>query len=279
MGAAVDRRVDLHTHTNFSDGRLDPEELVEEAVWHGLSALALTDHDNVEGLERFQAACRQKGVEGVDGVELSCEHEGREVHIVGLFIKPSEAFCALLDSVKRERELRMEKMLSRLSEIGIEIPMEEVPQEAGRSFGRPHLARALVERGVVRNVGEAFARYLGDQGPAYVAKSRFAVRMGIDLVHEIGGISVLAHPGASGLVDRIPDFAALGVMAVEAPYPKHTPEEERKVRALCAQHGLLVSGGSDFHGNGDGRDLGQPPIGYAVLEALKERLAEVRKGT
>ncbi len=278
MSTSEADRVDLHTHTYFSDGKLSPEELVELAAQKGLAALALTDHDNVDGLERFLAAGAAHGVETVPGVELSCVHEDLEVHMVGLFIQPTEACRARLTQVRTARTFRMQAMLERLQDLGIDLTIDDIPQEEGKSFGRPHLARALVAKGVVQTTGEAFARYIGDDGPAYVPKTRLSAKEGIDLIHDIQGVSVLAHPGMSNLMDRIPDFASLGVDAVESFYWRHSADTRRRVETFCAELGLGLSGGSDFHGQGEGGGLGDLPIPYQVLEDLRALRGAIRKG-
>ncbi|MBN2711576.1 MAG: PHP domain-containing protein, partial [Planctomycetes bacterium] len=174
-------QVDLHTHSNFSDGSLSPAELVEEAVWKGLSAIALTDHDNIDGLSLAAEAGKQLCVEIIHGVELSCEMDDIEVHIVGLFIEPNDELRQRCDEMCHARESRMERILEKLGDMGINITMDDLPQEAGKSVGRPHLAKVLVERGVVKSIGEAFARYIGDNCPANVSKDRFSVEEAVRL--------------------------------------------------------------------------------------------------
>ncbi len=262
--------VDLHTHTRFSDGKLSPEELVEHALFKGLSAIALTDHDNIDGLGRFAAAGRARRIETIAGVELSCEQGGTEVHIVGLFLAEPACLRERLLLVRTERESRMQRMVDKLRSMGFDLHMDDIQQKAGRSFGRPHLARAMTEKGIVRNTAEAFARYIGDDGPAYVPKARLQVREAIDLIHCAGGISVLGHPGLSGLVSAIPEYAAMGLDAVEAYYPKHAAGDTRAIIQAARSCNLGISGGSDFHGQGEGGELGYAEVPYRVLTMLRE---------
>ncbi len=271
MSAGGGRTVDLHTHTYFSDGSLSPEELVEEAMWRGLSAVALTDHDSVEGLPRAQAASTQAGLELVPGVELSCAYEGRELHLLGLFIAPTPALTNRLTRMRAGREKRMLEMIERLTAMGIKIDPAELPRSPDGAIGRPHLARLLIAKGVVHSLGEAFARYLGDNGPAYVPKQRFAAAEGVAMLQEAGGVVVVAHPGASGLLDDLPALADLGIDGCEAYYPRHAREDEARIVRFCLERGLAVCGGSDFHGNDEGPALGVPRVGYEVLEGLRKR--------
>ncbi len=271
MDNRSERTVDLHTHTNFSDGLLSPEELVEEAVWRGLSAVAVTDHDNVDALPRAMAAARERGLELVPGVEMSCQAEGREAHIVGLFVEPNDRLRARLAEIRHHRETRMQQMLDRLGEMGVELSFADVPQDEGGSFGRPHLAQLLVEKGHAKNLGDAFGRLIGDGCPGYVAKRRFTIPEAVELIHECRGLAILAHPGTSALIDDIPRFAERGIDGVEVYYGKHTLEVTQRVHDIATELGLLFSGGSDFHGNGMGPNVGVPRIPYKLLKKLRER--------
>ncbi len=268
-GVTAGSRVDLHTHSTFSDGELTPEQLLEEALWHGVGALALTDHDCVDGLEAAREAGARRSIEVVAGVELSCEFQGMEAHLLGLFLEPSAELRSALKKMQDNRESRMERMLQKLQEMNIRIGRDELPNEERQSLGRPHLARLLLQKGYVRTIAEAFERYIGDRGPAYIPKDRWTVSEGLALIHRSRGVSFLAHPGASGLIPFLDDFAALGVMGVEVHYPKHPPAMEQKLLADAARLGLAVSGGSDFHSGGSGPALGTPFIAREVLERIR----------
>ena len=165
-----EKKIDLHTHSCFSDGVLEPDKLLEEAQWHGLSAIALTDHDNVDGIPYAQKAGAARGIEVVPGVELSCEYEGMEAHILGFLIEPDADFSDRLKIMRENRERRMEMMVRKLQLLGINITYAELPVEEGMSIGRPHLARELVKKGICSTVSEAFEKYIGDTGVAYVPK-------------------------------------------------------------------------------------------------------------
>lgn len=263
--------VDLHTHSTYSDGALTPAELVEEAQWKGLAAVALTDHDILDGNGPALAAGAERGLEVIPGVEISCEHERREVHVVGLFIEDHPPLERRLAEIRAARVERMRAMIARLWHLGVRLSMADVPQRPGHSYGRPHLARLMVERGVVKSVQEAFNLYLRDEGPAYVAKVRMPIREAIELIHQAHGVAVLAHPGASGLVEEIQAFARLGIDAVEAYCPKHPKDVEEALVREAKRWDLGLAGGSDFHGAPTGPGLGTPPVSAELLRMLKER--------
>jgi len=266
-------RIDLHSHSNFSDGTFSPQELIDEAIWNGLSAVALTDHDNLDGLTAFEAAGKEKGIETIRGVELSCVMEDAEVHILGLLVEPDTELSARLVQLRDEREVRMQKMLDKLAEMSINIPYEDVRVGSGKAVGRPHLAQALVAKGIVRDIGEAFEKLIGDHGPAYVEKHRLTVREGIRLIHQAHGLAILAHPMIGDLVGRIGELAAMGIDGVEQYYPKHDTATEQRIGDVCRRYELEASGGSDFHGNAHGPTLGSVEVPYSVLEKLKRRKA------
>lgn len=264
--------VDLHTHSRYSDGKLTPDELVEEALYKGLSAIALTDHDTMGGNAEAMAIGHARGLEVVPGIELSCEMEGLEVHILGLFVAPADPLLSRLEEIRQARETRMQAMLDKLHDMGIELTMNDIPQVTGRSFGRPHLAQALVNRGLVRSISEAFARYLGDSGPVYVEKERFTIPEAINQIRDCGGLSFVAHPGVARVFPHLPEILKLGIDGVEAYYPKHSPAITREIEEFCGRHDLLVCGGSDFHANGEGPTLGVPPISTEILATIRDRV-------
>ncbi len=268
-------KVDLHTHSIFSDGKLTPEQLLEEAQWAALSAIALTDHDNTDGLARAIAAGNERSIEVISGVELSCVHDNKEVHLLGLLIEPNEKMSVEMKKMRDNRESRMQLMLDKLEAMNIHITMDELPLSETNSLGRPHLARVMVKKGYVKNISEAFEHYIGDEGPGYVAKERWSISEGLELIHKAKGISFLAHPGASGLVDYIDEFVRLGMMGVEVYYAKHSPELEKRLVEKCAEQNLLVCGGSDYHSAEAGPSLGIPFISYDILKKIKKRKDEL----
>lgn len=269
--------VDLHVHSSFSDGRLTPFELAERAARNNVRALAITDHDTLAGSADKMLACRQFSVECVIGVELSCELNGREAHIVSLFANPDSPFAQRIDALSEPREQRMAAMLEKLSGIGIDIAMDDLPVAADGVYGRPHLARAMVEKGVVKSVNEAFARYLYDDGPVHIDKTRMSAAEGIGLAKKLSGVAILAHPGLSGLLGDLDEFIAMGLDGVEVYHPKHGGETIARLLRYCRETKLLISGGSDFHGPGDGPDIGSACVPPDILTPIRE-LAAGRKG-
>lgn len=264
--------VDLHVHSTFSDGSLSPEGLAGLAAKKGISALAITDHDSLEGWEEKKTACAAAGIECVCGVEISCEESDKETHILSLLADPFSPARKRLDQLRHEREHRMLSMLGKLREVtGIEIGMADLDARQAVSIGRPHLARALVARGVVKSVSEAFYRYLRDNGPIYIQKTRLPAAEGIALAKELGGLAILAHPGASGWLDGLDRFVEYGLDGVEAYHPKHDQDTVGRLLAYCRDRNLAWSGGSDFHSPGDGPDIGAPGVSYEALSRLRER--------
>ena len=273
------RRVDLHAHTDASDGVHAPAKVVRMAKDAVLAAVAITDHDTFAGIPEALAAGVELGVEVIPGVELSAYEGKAAVHVVGLFINPADpanaAGLAKVEAFREYRETRMHTMIERLRGIGVEVDPEEVTAESGGgAVGRPHLAAVLVRRGFVADANEAFGRWLGNDGPVYVRKKEMTPEEAIALVNELGGLAVLAHPGTSRIDERFRELKAAGLEALEVWHPKHNRADERHYAKLAARHWLLASGGSDFHGEGrtEAR-LGRPAVGYAVLEALRARHA------
>lgn len=271
------KSVDLHVHSCYSDGKLTPDELAVRARVNNVIALAITDHDTMAGTDEKLEACRRYDIECVFGVELSCELAGRETHILSLFADP-DADC--LDRIARlsgGRRQRMVDMLKRLARLGIMVEMADLPVAEDGVYGRPHLARALVAKGVVRSVNEAFGRYLYDGGPVHINKTRLPAEEGIELAKSLGGVAVVAHPGVSGLLDDLDALVGMGLDGVEVYHPKHGGETIAKLLRYCRDRGVLVSGGSDFHAPGDGADIGGAKAPVDLLEPLRE-LAATRKG-
>ncbi len=265
------RRADLHTHTIYSDGSLAPSELVERARARGLAAVAITDHDSVEGLELALPAAGA-GLEVVPGVEVSTAGEGLDLHILGLYVDPGHPELAeRLARFREERLRRVEAILARLRELEAEITFESVVGRAGPGVvGRPHIAAALVSAGHAHDVDDAFRRYLGAQGRAFVPRPAFRPAEAIALIHGAGGVSVLAHPGAA-LPDLVVErLAALGLRGLEVWHPQHGFATIRRYRTLARQLGLLETGGSDFHDPERGTDLGGISVPLSVVVALKD---------
>ena len=283
---------DLHLHTSISDGSATPGETVAEAARIGLKAIAITDHDATEGIESASAAGRRYGVVVIPGVELSCREfsgeggqVGREIHILGYYVdKDNSALREALEVERDNRVTRLKWMASRLGDIGLPINFEEIRAKAETgtkySLGRPELAEALVKEGHVSSIDEAFALYLGEGRPAYVRRSTYMTAVeGIALVRQAGGIACIAHPGLGEdeegndrpVIDLIPGLAATGLQAVEVYYPQHTLEVTAELVGLAAAHGLLVTGGSDWHGTRKPElRMGASGVDMAVVKSLRE---------
>lgn len=264
-------RVDLHTHTVFSDGTLPPAALVDLANRTGLAAIAITDHDSMEGVRPAQDAAGVS-LEVVPGIEISTTMEARDLHVLGYFVSPTHAdLVARLNRFREERIARVHAIVARLADLGIDLSPEVVLGAAGPGVvGRPHVATALVQAGHVENLEDAFARYLGARGPAYVARPAFHPREAIALIQAAGGVSVLAHPGARTADATVEELAEVGLDGIEVWHPQHGHAQIRRYRALAARLSLLETGGSDFHGPDRGVPLGDLPVPVAALRRLKE---------
>lgn len=261
-------RIDLHTHTTASDGLLAPVALVAEARAHGVGLLAVCDHDTTAGLDEAIAAGPTSGVEVWPGVELSCDVEAGEVHILGYFIdRQLPWFQALLERLREGRARRAERMVERLAALGVPVALGRVRAFAGDgAIGRPHVARALVEAGHVQTIGEAFDRFIGRTGPAYVERVKVTPAQAVQIIRAAGGLAVLAHPGWGAQEGLVPELVAAGLDGIEVYYPDHTPDQVAHYAALARAYGLLVTGGTDFHGGGLATRV--PPGGQYVPEEI-----------
>jgi 3',5'-nucleoside bisphosphate phosphatase len=271
--------IDLQTHSTASDGALPPAQVVEAARAASLYAIALTDHDTVDGLPEAIAAGDALGVRIVPGVELSTHFGDDELHLLGLHLGNTEVMRSALQMLQDGRVARAEKIVATLNKLDVPVTVEAVLKEAGLgAVGRPHVARAMVAGGWVRDFREAFDKWLGWGRPAYVDKSRFEVADGIALVHEAGGLAVWAHPGEDATASRIAKLAAFGLDAVEVLHPSHPPYLSEKLFGLVEAAKLLPSGGSDWHGTFDGpRRLGGQMVPKTWLDWQDAKVAERRR--
>ncbi len=247
--------VDLHSHSNLSDGLLSPTDLVRRAATESVDVLAVTDHDTTEAIPEALEAAAAAGVRLVCGMEVSAHLEGQRVHILAYFRRESLSRLETFQIARREsRRARLTAMLDRLSALGLEVDREAIDAGADprRSPGRPHVARALVAAGHVGSTREAFDRYLGDGLPAYVADDGPAAADAIQMIHDLPGLAVIAHPGIDDVQGQIEALAALGLDGVEAFHRSHSPEAAEALRQRALGLGLLVTGGSDFHGDPTG---------------------------
>jgi len=265
---------DLHLHTSFSDGTYSPEELVLHARAQGLGALALTDHDTVEGCERAAAASRSAGLEFVPGTELTAEHQGEEIHILGYFIDTRHPpFLVQVARFQEVRQNRIREMVARINELDVPLNPEDVFRLANcRAPGRPHVARALVASGHCGSLDEAFERFLKKGRPAWVPKFKISAAEAIHLIHDAGGAAVLAHPGLNRVDHFIPLMVECGLDGLECLHTKHSPAVAEHYLGLARRLKLVITGGSDCHGHSKGRPLiGTVRLPYANVELLKAR--------
>jgi predicted metal-dependent phosphoesterase TrpH len=274
--------IDLHVHSNASDGTYAPAEVVRRAKEGGLAAIALTDHDTIDGLAEAVAAGERYGVEVIPGVEVSARFPGGSMHVLGLGINYRNGRLGeRLAVLQKARAERNPQIIAKLNDLGIKITLEQVAQISGRGqMGRPHIARALMEDGYVRTIQEAFDIYLRNDGKAYVAKFRFPPEEAIAMIRDVQGVPVLAHPftlglgSAFALKNTLEELVALGLAGIEAIYAEHTPEQEALYLKLARELGLLITGGSDYHGeNKPEITLGSIPcqerLTYRLVTALK----------
>ncbi|HTO13903.1 MAG TPA: PHP domain-containing protein [Candidatus Binatia bacterium] len=273
--------VDLHSHTTASDGALSPRELVRLAAKHGVKVLAVTDHDSVSGLPEAIAEAAKHGIEIVPGLEINCDVEGAEIHVLGYCVDwQAEWFEAFLAEQRVERTARVHRIVERLTELGLPLTAGEVFAICKEgSPGRPHVAQAMVKRGYVKSVREAFDRYLRAGGPANVPRRRLTPVEAVAVIRRAHGVPVLAHPGLAGRDEMIPELVQAGLGGIETYYPEHSAGQIEAYRRLCRQHDLVATGGSDYHGSHTGRasTLGSPHVSIDVWHELKGRAQRLRE--
>ncbi len=275
--------IDLHVHSNRSDGTLSPAEVAAHAAQHGLNAIALTDHDCVDGIPEARAAAEGLFVDGlplriVPGVEISADYKNRDIHILGLLIDPEEkALKKALSDALASRDTRNKKMIKNLQTAGLDITLNDLLFDAGDTvITRAHFARHLLAKGYVKTRDEAFRKYLDDSTPYYVRREYMQPQEAIRLIRAAGGIPVLAHPllyhlTAGGVRELVEKLKGEGLMGIETLYSKNTGTDEAFVRKLAADFRLLMTGGSDFHGaNKPGVEIG---TGHGNLKIPEEMLA------
>jgi len=274
--------IDLHLHTNASDGLLAPEALAGRAAAAGVTIMAVTDHDTVAGLDRAEAAAAARGLRFVPGIEITAVEDGRDVHVLGYFFdRAHRPLTAFLDAQRADRQRRVKEMLARLAAMGMPLDPAAIPvRTGGRAVGRPMIADALVRAGYVATMSEAFDRFLGADGAAFVPRQGAPVRDVVQVIRDAGGLASIAHPGLHRdpvLIDRITADPSSAPDAIEVFHTDHDDEVTRRMLALAEQRGLDVTGGSDFHGDAAGRAIGLGrialPSGYFDTFAAKARRA------
>ncbi len=264
---------DLHLHTYFSDGTYSPADLIFESIKVGLSCIAVVDHDSVKGIGLTLKAARDKNIEVLPGVELTCEYNSLEVHILGYLIDyKNKDLQKTLESLKNNRIQRIYKIVAKLNSLGIGLKTETVFDIAkDGTVGRLHVARAMVREGFVSSPAEAFHKYIGEKCPAYVAGFRLTPPEAIKLIKDVGGIPVLAHPYSLGCNELLPTFVDYGIMGLEVYYPEHTKSMVDNYLNFTKKFNLLVTGGSDCHGLAKPEvKIGSISIPYNLVEELKQ---------
>ncbi|MFX4260823.1 PHP domain-containing protein [Pelotomaculum propionicicum] len=267
---------DLHIHTTSSDGGCTPEEIVRMAKSINLEAIAITDHDTLEGIGPAMKAGRTSGVEVIPGIELGSYTRGEEIHILGYLVElDNQSFLERLAYLRETRVYRMERMVEKLQELGFSVTMEMVTDISGSgSVGRPHLAAALIKIGTVETVFEAFEKFIGAGRPAYVPRYKMEPVEAVKLIKSAGGAAVLAHPGLNVSEHLLCELIKAGLDGIEADHPSHSGEQSRYFKLLARQKGLIATGGSDYHspGHKEGSRFGIVTVPYKVVEELKKRV-------
>ena len=266
----------MHVHTTASDGTMSPKDVVSLATMLGLKAIALTDHDTMRGLQEAGETAELMGISVVPGIEISSDYKGRDVHILGYFLDPAaQPLQDYMAWVTESRRKRNEKILERLSKKGYDISLEEMEaQYPGATYGRPHIARKLMELGAVTSVKEAFRRYLSEGRSCYVPREYIPFAEGAKLIRNCGGAAVLAHPLQYGYtrteLDALVKAAADAKFSgIEILYPGYTQNDQNKLYDLAEKYLLLPTGGSDFHGdNKPENKLGEPAVPAYMLMML-----------
>jgi predicted metal-dependent phosphoesterase TrpH len=271
--------IDLHLHTTASDGRCSPEELVEHVSAAGVTVMAVTDHDTTAAIAEVRAAARRRGIEAISGIEITAIDAGRDVHVLGYFFDPlNAALGAFLSAQRAARIARVQAIALRLAALGVPVEIEslldQAVRESGRSIGRPQVARAMIAAGHVADTREAFDRWLADDRPGFVPRAGASPGVIIDVIHGAGGTASLAHPGKTGLDVRIETLARAGLDAIEAFHPDHDALLAQRYVEMARAFGLLLTGGSDFHGD---PVHGLSPGSVTLPAAEWERLRDCRR--
>lgn len=264
---------DLHIHTRFSDGAYEPAEIIAQARQSGLSCIALTDHDSVEAIAPALSCAERQNIEIIPGIELTCEMNNCEVHILGYCIDwQAQWFRDKLEQIREVRRNRAWAIINKLRDAGITLNAGKLWEETrpATAIGRLHIARMLVEGGFVSSIKEAFSRYIGEGKPCYVKKYKLTPTEAITMIERLNGISVLAHPHKMNNDSLIPEFVRLGVRGIEGYYPEYNAAVTARYQDIAQRYGLLVAGGSDYHGMGGCNTLlGMVRVPYPCVEKLK----------
>lgn len=276
------KKIDLHIHTTYSDGTYTPKKIIQAVRDLEFSTIAITDHDTIDGYLAARKFAKKYDIELIPAVEISSYYKDYDVHILAYFIDVhNKAFSSMLSFVQKGRARRAQKMLDKLADFGIKIKMKQLYAEAGNKnvIGRPHIANAMFKNGFTESYEEAYYKYIGNDCPAYVCKPTYTPGNIFQIVKEAGGISVLAHPCVIKNDFLIPDLVELGLDGLEVFYPLHTIYQKNIYLELAHRYNLLITGGSDFHGNNKkNNELGRVTLKEEYLEKLRFKWQEMNKG-
>lgn len=270
--------VDLHTHSTASDGSLTPADVVAAARAAGLVAMALTDHDTIDGLETATAAGKALGIRVVWGVELSAVDGEVETHLLGLHLGETVEIEQCLVELRDMRRSRVTRIVDLLNALGVRVTFESVAERSGGgSMGRPHVARAMIAEGWATDFRDAFERYLGSGKPAFVAKEPFPIAKAVAVIHGAGGLAMVAHPGHAGSRARVEALVNAGIDGIEVLHPSHSAEDVVRLGTLADHFGLVRTGGSDWHGlAGGARVIGRMRVPVEWLRTQDARVSAAR---
>lgn len=274
-------KADLHIHTSYSDGKLNPDKIIDLANEKGLKVIGVTDHDNIEGSQAMLEHSGKHGIEVIPGIELSADFHGKEVHLLGYFMDfKNPALVEHLKLIKNLRIRRIDKMILKLKELGVNINSTALFEKysSSCSVGRPHLANEILEQGYVKDFQTAFNRYLGDNKPAFVKKDNLNFEIMIELIKVSGGLSFVAHPGSYFRESTLVELKKAGINGIEVYHPSHNDAHNKKYMKFVKEHNLLAVGGSDFHGYSeyDYHNIGRFYVDEAEYTLLKEKAKSIR---
>ena len=270
---------DLHVHTFYSDSTFSPEEAVTCARGRALAAIAICDHDSVDGIDPCRVIGDKVGVEIIPGIELTVEKADAEIHILGYFMDCSLGwFRTRLKELQAGRIDRINKMVEKLNSEGIDLNAEDVFKISGRgTVGRLHLANAILKTGKVKTIKDIFGKYIGFKKPCYVPNIKLTPHEAIDMILRTGGVPVLAHPNCMGRDEYIPELIECGLRGIEVYHTDHNPSAVKRYETIARENNLLITGGSDCHGLGKGRVyLGEVRVPYELVEKLKEESGKIK---
>ena len=275
----MDRYIDLHLHTSYSDGKVAPEPLLKKIRKSRLAAFSITDHDTIEGLRVTQELLDEECPELVNGIELSTEFKGNDLHILGYLFDPdNQPLNDLCRKLQKRRNNRAKEMVKKLAELGLEISFESVMEAAGEgSVGRPHVADALYKHRLTSTYLEAFQKYIATDGPAYVPKTKISPKEAIEIIHGAGGLAILAHPMIDNAIHHIDKLVEIGIDGMEMYHCTASRKARQMIKREAEKFGLVLSGGSDYHGRDSRHDvIDRSRVPYEFLEAMKTRHQKTR---